>query len=114
MDNSKLENIEAIAFLTLISINGMVLSTSQAIIRTCSSASLITSFIVSLLAIVVVLILSLFAKNFSGKSLLDISDFLGGKILKFSVGIIFIVYFTFRASLFLKEFATVCKLSITL
>lgn len=32
MDNSKLENIEAIAFLTLISINGMVLSTSQAII----------------------------------------------------------------------------------
>ncbi len=44
MDNSKLENIEAIAFLTLISINGMVLSTSQAIIRTCSSASLITSF----------------------------------------------------------------------
>ena len=103
MDNSKLENIEAIAFLTLISINGMVLSTSQAIIRTCSSASLITSFIVSLLAIVVVLILSLFAKNFSGKSLLDISDFLGGKILKFSVGIIFIVYFTFRASLFLKR-----------
>ena len=67
MDNSKLENIEAIAFLTLISINGMILSTSQAIIRTCSSASLITSFIVSLLAIVVVLILSLFAKNFSGK-----------------------------------------------
>ena len=103
MDNSKLENIEAIAFLTLISINGMVLSTSQAIIRTCSSASLITSFIVSLLAIVVVLILSLFAKNFSGKSILDISDFLGGKILKFSVGIIFIVYFTFRASLFLKK-----------
>ena len=103
MDNSKLENIEAIAFLTLISINGMVLSTSQAIIRTCSSASIITSFIVSLLAIVVVLILSLFAKNFSGKSLLDISDFLGGKILKFSVGIIFIVYFTFRASLFLKK-----------
>lgn len=82
MDNSKLENIEAIAFLTLISINGMVLSTSQAIIRTCSSASLITSFIVSLLAIVVVLILSLFAKNFSGKSLLDISDFSRRKNLK--------------------------------
>ncbi|MFR2196898.1 MAG: hypothetical protein ACLS5Y_04985 [Clostridia bacterium] len=67
MDNSKLENIEAIAFLTLISINGMVLSTSQEIIRTCSSASLITSFIVSLLNCVV-LILSLFTKIFSEKA----------------------------------------------
>ncbi len=103
MENSKLENIEAIAFLSIISINSMILSTSQELIRSCSSASLITAILVSILAIVVVIIFCSLSKTFSGKGLLDITDFLGGKPLKFIVGIFFIAYFTFRASLFLKK-----------
>lgn len=105
MENSKLENIEAIAFLSLISINSMILSTSQELIRSCSSASLITASIISILAIVIVVIFCSLSKNFSGKSILDISDFLGGKTLKFIIGLVFMAYFIFRASLFLK---TIC------
>ena len=103
MENSKLENIEAIAFLSIISINSMILSTSQELIRTCSSASLITAIIVSILAVIITLIFSGLSKNFSGQGLLDITDFLGGKPLKFIIGLIFIAYFTFRASLFLNK-----------
>ena len=103
MENSKLENIEAIAFLSIISINSMILSTSQELIRSCTSASLITALVVSLLAIITVIIFCLLSKSFSGKGLLDITDFLGGKTLKFIIGLIFIAYFTFRASLFLKK-----------
>ena len=103
MENSKLENIEAIAFLCIISINSMILSTSQELIRTCSSASLMTALVVSILAIIAVVIFCFLSKNFSGQGLLDITDFLGGKPLKFIIGLIFIAYFTFRASLFLKK-----------
>lgn len=103
MENSKLENIEAIAFLSIISINSMILSTSQELIRSCSSASLITAILVSILAILIAIIFCTLSKSFSGKDLLDITDFLGGKTLKFIVGIFFIAYFTFRASLFLKK-----------
>lgn len=103
MENSKLENIEAIAFLSIISINGMILSTSQELIRSSTSASLITALVVSVLAIIVAIIFCFLSKRFSGKGLLDISDFLGGKPLKFIIGLIFIAYFTFRASLFLKK-----------
>ena len=103
MENSKLENIEAIAFLCIISINSMILSTSQELIRTCSSASLITALIVSILAIIAVVVLCSLSKNFSGQGLLEITDFLGGRPLKFIIGLIFIAYFTFRASLFFKK-----------
>ncbi len=103
MDNNKLENIEAIAFLSLISINGMILSTSQAIIRTCSSASLINVVFISILALIICLIFGVLSKNFIGNNLLEISNFLGGKILKKIIGALFIIYFTFRASLFLKR-----------
>ena len=103
MDNSKLENIEAIAFLCIISINSMILSTSQELIRTCSSASLITALVIGILAIIAVIIFCSLSKNFSGQGLLDITDFLGGKPLKFIIGFIFIAYFILRASLFLKK-----------
>ena len=101
-NNNKLENIEAIAFLSLISINGMILSTSQAIIRTCFSASLINVVFISILALIICLIFGVLSKNFIGNNLLEISNFLGGKILKKIIGVLFIIYFTFRASLFLK------------
>lgn len=103
MENLKLENIEAIALLSIISINSMILSTSQELIRTCSSSSLITALLVSILAIIISIIFCSLSKNFSGKGLLDITDFLGGKPLTFIIGIFFIAYFIFGASLFLKK-----------
>ena len=103
MDNSKLENIEAIAFLCITSINSMILLTSQELIRTCSSASLITALVITILVILAVMLFCTLSKNFLGQGLLDITDFLGGKPLKFIIGLIFIAYFTFRASLFLKK-----------
>lgn len=103
MQNTKLENLEAIAFFVIISINSMILSTSQALVNTCASSSLINVLLITLLAIIIVILFSLLFKSFSGKDLLDISEFLGGKYLKIFVGLLFITYFGFRASLFLKK-----------
>lgn len=110
MENLKLENIEAIAILCIISINSMILSTSQELIKTCYSSSLITASLVSILAILIVLLFCTLSKNFPQKNLLDIADFIGGKIFKFTVGLLFIIYFTFRASLFLKKISDCLQL----
>ena len=99
----KLENIDVISFITLISINNMILFTTQALIRTSSSASLITSCILSILAIIISLILCFLAKNFQDRNFLHVSEFLGGKFFKFIIGILFVAYFTFRTSLSLKK-----------
>lgn len=103
MENSKLENLEAIAFLVIVSINSMILSTSEALVTTCASASLLNVLFITLLAIGITLIFCLLFKPFLGKDLLSISEFLGGKFFKILVGLLFVIYFAFRASLFLKE-----------
>lgn len=103
MENSKLENLEAIAFFVILSINGMILSTSQVLVNTCASSSLFNVLLITLIALIITFILCLLSKPFLGKSLLDISEFLGGKTLKIVIGLIFVTYFTFRASLYLKK-----------
>lgn len=103
MENQKLENLEAIAFFVIISINSMILSTSQLLVNMCASSSLLNVLFITFILLIVTTIFCILSKQFLGKSLLDISEFLGGKILKIIIGLIFVIYLTFRASLFLKN-----------
>ena len=102
MPNQKISNFEAISFLIVLSISGVVLSTSRILIKTCGAASLLNVLFITLVAFVLTLILCLLSKNFTGQSLLNISEFLGGKVLKNIIGLLFIIYITFRVSTFLK------------
>ena len=69
MNNIKLSNIEAIGLVLIIIINHIILNFSKSIISTTSSAS-------ALIILFVQLLLFLF-KHFSGKDILDISQYLG-------------------------------------
>lgn len=102
MQNQKISNFEAISFLIVLSISGVVLSTSRILIKNCGSASLLNVLFITLIAFVLTLILCLLSKNFTGQSLLNISEFLGGKVLKNIIGLLFIIYITFRVSTFLR------------
>ena len=106
MPNKNITNFEAICFLVLLSIAGIVLSANKIIVQDCQSASILNSLFITFLSFVGVSILSILSKNFNGQNLLDISYFLGGKIVKNVVGIIFILYITFRISLFLRIIST--------
>ena len=106
MGNGKLENIEAIAFFVMITINGIIYSTSEIIFQDTSTSSLINVIFITLVALAIVYIFCRLLKNFSGKNLLDISNYLGGSVLKFIIGIAFIVYFTVRAAIFLKKISS--------
>ena len=103
MENPKIGNLEAIAFFVIISINGILLSSSQFLVQQCSSSSLINALFVTIAVIAITFVFCLLLKNFVGNSLLDVSEFLGGKILKFIVGIVFIIYFICRVSFFLRK-----------
>lgn len=100
---NKLTTIETICFLSLLSINGIILSTSQIIINSCSTSSILNCLYVSILALLIVLIYSWLLKKFPNKNILDLSNYLAGKSLKFIVGILFIGYFTFRVIIFLRK-----------
>ena len=90
MKKTNLENIEAIAFVVILSINCMILSTSQVLVNTCASSSLLNVLFITIIILIVTFIFCLLSKQFLGKDLLDISEFLGGKPLKIIIGLILI------------------------
>ena len=103
MKEHKLENFEAIMCLIMISIANIVLISSNILIKDTNSASLITTLFISIIAFILTLILCLLSKNFLGQTLIDISNFLGGKFLKLIIAFCFVGYFVFTISIFLKK-----------
>ena len=99
----KVSNKEAIGLVITIIINNIILVCAQEVIETCSSASLINALYVSIIAIVITWIITILFKKFAGQDILDISNFLGGKVLRSIIGIIFLSFFLFRISILLRR-----------
>ena len=99
----KLGNFEVISSLIMLSIADIVLTSSGILIKEVNSASLLTTFLISILGIFITFIMCKLSKNFIGKDLLNISEYLGGKILKTIVGFGFVIYFILILALFLRQ-----------
>ncbi len=97
----KINNKEAISLIVSSSLGITVLVASQIIASTCLSSSLINTGIISIIALALTIIICALYKKFIGISFLDITEFLGGKFLKFIIGILFLLYFIFTASVVL-------------
>ena len=97
----KINNKEAISLTVSCSLGITVLVSSQIIASHCLSSSLINTGYISLIAMGLTFIVCTLYKKFIGISFLDITEFLGGKFLKFIVGLLFLLYFVFTASIVL-------------
>ena len=97
----KINNKEARSLTDSCSHRITVLVSSQIIASHCLSSSLINTGYISLIAMSLTFIVCKLYKKFIGISFLDITEFLGGKFLKFIVGLAFLLYFTFTASIVL-------------
>ena len=102
MEN-KIGNKEAVSFIFVAILNGIVLNTNKIIIQHCGSASLINSVFVCSISLAIVFLICKLFKNFPGNNILDISKYLGGKFLQFIVGITYIGYFGFTSAVLLRK-----------
>lgn len=93
MEIKQIGNFQAIALILIIVINHLVLGTPRTIISETGTGTILNMIYVFILAIIFVLILNKLFNNFKGKDIIDVSEFLGGKVLKVIVGIVFIEYF---------------------
>lgn len=91
MSTEKIGYVEAIALITIVMINKIILNTPKDIIATTGPASCINVIYISIIVLGVVILLSILLKKFPGYDILDISEFLGGKVLKFIIGIAYIL-----------------------
>jgi len=105
MENTRIGKSEAIALIFTITVNNVVLNITKVIISTTNSSSLLNTVYISIIALILSYIIYMFLNKFPTFDILDISNFLGGKILKTIVSILFFSYFVFFSANLLKNFA---------
>lgn len=93
MEIKQIGNFQAIALILIIVINHLILGTPRTLIAETGTGTILNMIYVFILALLLVFIINRLFKNFKGQDIVDISEFLGGKILKVIVGIVFIGYF---------------------
>ena len=101
----KLGNFEVINSLMMMSIADIVRTSAGILIKDVNSASLLNSILISIIGIFITFIMCKLSKNFIGKDLLSISEYLGGKVLKTFLGFGFVCYFILILALFLRQTA---------
>ena len=103
MENAKLSSKEAISFILILILNTIVFSADKIIAQDISSAALINSIYITILALIITFVITVLYKNFVGYDILDISETIGGKVLKIIIGIIYMLYFVLLSSIILRK-----------
>lgn len=111
MENTKIGNKEAIALLVTIAFNHIIMNVTKSIIDTTASASLLNILYIGIIAIIFTSIICYFLNKFPTLDLIDISEFLGGKVLKWIIGLLFVGYFIFFAGILLNMFSSFLEIT---
>lgn len=106
MENTQIGNKEAIALLVTIVFNHIIINITKSIIDTTASASLLNILYIGIITIIFTCIICHFLSKFPSLDIIDISEYLGGKFLKWIIGILFVIYFMFFAQILLHIFAS--------
>lgn len=110
MDKSKIGNREAIALIFTVMVNHTILSLCKDIVSSTGASSLLNVVYVSIIAILLAVLIYKLLNKFPGLDILDISNFLGGKVLKTIIGILFFSYFAFTAAILLNQFSNILQI----
>ena len=106
----KLEKYEAVFLIVNIIIAHVILNLPKDLFTVTGTATPINVIYVSIIAIFFVYFISKLFKKFNNSDILDISNFLGGKWLKISLGIIYIIYLLLLSGGLLRNFAEELKI----
>lgn len=110
MNYSKIGSIEAICLIVIAVLNQLILNLPKNLLDSCGSSTPLNIIFVSILVFIFLYFVIKLFKNFSNSDILDVSEFLGGKILKTIIGILFICYFIVLCSTQLRNFCEILKI----
>ena len=104
MENTRIGKPEAITLILTVMANHAILNISKAILFSSESSALLNTIYVSIIALILSYIIYTLLNKFPTFDILDISNFLGGKVLKITVAILFSAYFIFFSATFFCSF----------
>lgn len=106
----KIGKFEAISIIIMIMINQIILNLPNIIIINVGSSAWISVIYISIIAIIFCLLICKLFKPFQSDDIVDISEYLGGKLLKIIIGILYVLFFIFTAGIILRYLANSLKL----
>ena len=109
MENNvtKITSIEAICLIITIAINRIILNLPQNILDLCGSSAILNVIYISIIATVFVIIIVKLYKHFTESDIIDISEFVGGKVLRSIIGMLIIIYFLLITGILLRNFSEI-------
>ena len=106
----KLEKIESISIILIIMINKLVLNIPYLVISTVGTGVIVNVIYIGIIDFIFCLILVKLFDCFQNADIIDISEFLGGEILKWIIGIISIIFLLFVSFITLIDFANALQI----
>lgn len=104
MSKTKIGSTEAILMILTVIIAHSVLSLPRDMIVRTQSATIVNIIYITLICTLISLLIFKLLKKFGNSDIIDISEYLGGKLFKTIVGFIFIFYFIVSSSILLRNF----------
>lgn len=108
-NNYKMQKYEAICLILIVMVNKLILNVPYYIIDLVGTGAVINLIYVGVLGLIFVLCLNYLFQKFPNSDIIDISEFLGGKIFKVIMGLIFVVFFFLVSYITLSDFANMIK-----
>ncbi len=105
MNSYKLKLLEGIAIVLTILLSHILLSVPSELATTTASATLLNIVFVTIITLIFFLIIYKLFSLFPGCNIIDISEFLGGKVFKFIYGVCYIAYILVLSSIMIRLFA---------
>ena len=109
MKPEKIGYVEAIALITIVMINKIILNTPKDIIAKTGTSSCLNALYISIIAIIIVCLIAKLFKNFPGYDILDISRYLGSSLLKHIIGIAYIILLIMLTASIIKSLSETLK-----
>ncbi len=110
MSVHKIGSIEAIALICIVITNQILINIPETIIQSVGSSAWLNVIFISIVALGFTLLVCKLFEKFSGKDILDICEFVGGKYLKFIIGLAYIALFVMISSTILQFFSSNIKM----
>lgn len=105
MNYSKVGTIEGILLICIGILNHTILYLPQIFFNQCSTGSTLNIVYITLIAFIFICIFMKLYKYFHGQDIVDISKYLGGNVLKYITGFLYISFFLIMTSAMIRNFA---------
>lgn len=111
MDYAKIGKAEAICLIIIGILNHLILNLPKSIFSTTGNGSIVNIIYISILSFVFCFLIVKFFDLLGNQDIIDISEFLGGKVLKAIIGILYIAFYVIMCSTLLRNFSESIRLT---